>query len=164
MEPSEKPGFVIREAQPADFAGVQVLEDLDFSVHAKARPDYFREAPVSYPQSEFEELLSKPCPLALVAEAKDELVGLCFGFVTDHPGDAFCKPRRFALIQDLVVLPQYRGRGIASALLNAARQRAVQAGAVSLELCVWEFNDGARALYDKLGMRVQYSRMEMNLT
>lgn len=154
----------IRPAQLGDFEAIRVLENLDFSVHAQARPDYFREGQPDYSREEFGELLSKPCPIALVAEKNGEIVGLCFGFVTDHPGDSFCKPRRFALIQDLVTLPQCRGQGIATALLTRARQLAVQAGAVSMELCVWAFNETARSFYEKMGMQVQYSRMEMDLT
>lgn len=155
--------WVIRGAVPEDFEAVQALENLDFSAHAQARPDYFREGQVLYSRQEYEALLAHPCPIALVAEEAGAVAGLCFGFVTDHPGDAFCKPRRFALIQDLVTLPEYRGRGIATALLARAREQAVQAGAVSLELCAWAFNERALRLYEKAGLKVQYYRMEMDL-
>lgn len=155
--------WVIRGAVPEDFEAVRVLENLDFSAHAQARPDYFREGQVLYSRQEYEALLAHPCPIALVAEEAGAVAGLCFGFVTDHPGDAFCKPRRFALIQGLVTLPEYRGRGIATALLARAREQAVQAGAVSLELCAWAFNERALRLYEKAGLKVQYYRMEMDL-
>lgn len=160
----EQKKVYIRPAEPEDFEAVRVLENLDCSVHAQARPDYFRDGQADYSREEFETLLSRPCPIALVAEENGAVVGLCFGFVTEHPGDSFCKPRRFALIQDLVTAPACRGKGIATALLGHARLMAAQAGAVSMELCVWAFNETARALYEKAGMRVQYYRMEMDLT
>ena len=155
--------WVIRGAAPEDFEGVRALEELDFSFHAQARPDYFRELQCSYTREEFEILLAHPCPIALVAVEKETIAGLCFGTLEDSPGNSVCRPRRFALIQDLVTLPEYRGRGIATAPLARAREQAVQAGAVSLELCAWAFNERALRLYEKAGLKVQYYRMEMDL-
>lgn len=80
------------------------------------------------PREEYEALLSNPCPIALVA------VGSCFGFLLDSQGDTFCKARRIAFIQDLVTLPEHRGKRIAAALLSRAKELVVQAGAVSMEL------------------------------
>jgi len=60
----------------------------------------------------------------------------------------------------LFVRPQYRGRGIASSLIRKARQLAIAGNAEALELCVWNFNTDALHLYEKLGMQVQYYRME----
>lgn len=55
------------------------------------------------------------------------------------------------------------GKGIAAALMAEARKQAQHAGAVSLELCVWNFNESALRLYEKLGMKVQFLRMEDDL-
>ena len=48
-------------------------------------------------------------------------------------------------------------------LLAEVRKRAVDAGAVSMELCVWGFNEKALRFYEKAGMKVQYYRMEEDL-
>lgn len=104
----------IRRAVRGDYAAVRVLEELEFGVHRRARPDYFEPLENSYPEEEFEELLADPCPICWVAVQDGTVVGLCFGKIgktTGNPG----------------------------------------------------FNAGAVRLYEKMGMRVQYYRMEEDL-
>lgn len=155
--------MVIRKAERADFQSVKYLEELDFRFHRQMRTDYFTNSEDSYTKVEFENLLAHSHPIALVAVLDGSIAGICFGVVEDTAGNHVCKSRKVAFIQDLVTMPEYRGRGIATALLAEARKEAVHAGAVSMELCVWEFNEKARRLYEKLGMKVQYCRMEADL-
>jgi ribosomal protein S18 acetylase RimI-like enzyme len=54
-------------------------------------------------------------------------------------------------IHDLVVLPEKRGRGLGSALIQAAEQRAADLGCCDLSLEVSENNPEARRLYERLG-------------
>ena len=150
----------IRQAVWEDYPAVQTLEELVFRRHQEARPDYFRSEGTGYSQAEYRALLDRPCPIAWVAEADQDVVGLCFGKIEETGGDAFCAPGRVALLEDLAVLPAYRGRGIASDLLRRARAQAREAGAVSVELCVWAFNAAALRLYTRSGFQIQYYRME----
>lgn len=53
--------------------------------------------------------------------------------------------------------PAFRGRGVASALLDAALAHAAQAGADAVRLSVWEWRTGAIALYERLGFTVTES-------
>ena len=146
-----------------DYQAVSALEEMEFAVHRQARPDYFHGTEQSYPMTEFEELLGEDCPIAWLAELEGRVVGLCFGKIKDTPDSPVCKTRRVAFIQDVVTLPECRGRGIASALIARAREQAAAEKADSLELCVWNFNENALRLYERLGMRVQYYRMEEKL-
>lgn len=157
------PHWTIRRARPDDYEAVASLEVLLFSLHRASRPDYFKDASDCYPPSEYRALLTDPDPIACVAEADGALAGLCFGKVEVKPGNTVCKSRRIAVIEDLIVHPAYRGLGIAAALLARAKAQAVRSGALSLELCVWPFSEAALRLYEKLGMQVQYTRMELRL-
>lgn len=156
--------LVIRRAVRGDYAAVRALEELEFGVHRRARPDYFEPLENSYTEEEFEELLADPCPICWVAVQDGTVVGLCFGKIGKTAGNPVCKSRLVAFIQDIVTLPEYRGQGIATALMSRARQQAVTEGAASMELCVWSFNADAVRLYEKMGMRVQYYRMEEDLS
>lgn len=156
--------MVIRKAVRGDYAQVRALEELEFGLHRRERPDYFNALENSYTQEEFEELLADPCPICWVAVQDETVVGLCFGKIGKTSGNPVCKSRLVAFIQDIVTLPDYRGRGIATALMSRARQQAVNEGAASMELCVWSFNADAVRLYEKMGMRVQYYRMEEDLS
>ena len=56
-----------------------------------------------------------------------------------------------ALFEDLVVLPGYRRRGIASSLVSFVIQHARKQGVLRLTLLTDMHNDRAQALYRKLG-------------
>ncbi|WP_328498824.1 GNAT family N-acetyltransferase [Streptomyces sp. NBC_00414] len=53
--------------------------------------------------------------------------------------------------------PEFRGRGIASALLRAALTHAAENGVDTIRLSVWEWRTGAIALYERLGFTVTRS-------
>ncbi|MFF8505506.1 GNAT family N-acetyltransferase [Streptomyces anulatus] len=53
--------------------------------------------------------------------------------------------------------PEFRGRGIASALLDAALAHAAENGVATVRLSVWEWRTGAIALYERLGFTVTRS-------
>lgn len=154
--------FTIRNAQKADYGMVKALEEYLFNIHRQARPDYFKEQ-AQYTEKDFEELLMHPEPISLVAVCGKQVVGICFGKIEQTAGNSFCKSRKAAVIEDLYILPEYRERGIASSLIKKVREQAVAGGAETLELCVWQFNADALHLYEKLGLQVQYYRMEERL-
>ncbi|MFI7286835.1 GNAT family N-acetyltransferase [Streptomyces anulatus] len=53
--------------------------------------------------------------------------------------------------------PEFRGRGIASALLDSALAHAAENGVAAGRLSVWEWRTGAIALYERLGFTVTRS-------
>ncbi|WP_329191971.1 MULTISPECIES: GNAT family N-acetyltransferase [unclassified Streptomyces] len=57
-------------------------------------------------------------------------------------------------IKRLWTNPEFRGRGIASALLGAALAHAVGNGVDTVRLSVWEWRTGAIALYERFGFTV----------
>lgn len=153
-------GLIIRKAEMNDYDAVAMLEELEFCAHLQARPDYFKSREISYPRTELEELLSLSSPISWLAVQNGKVIGLCFGKIDWTTENPVCQSRLVAFIQDLVTLPEYRRQGVAAALMAKAREQAVKQGAESIELCVWGFNEKARKLYEKLGMKVQYFRME----
>lgn len=62
-----------------------------------------------------------------------------------------CKP--LMNIHDLVVCPEFRGRGISHKLLGAAEKKAATLGCCKLTLEVLEGNNLARAVYKKFGFQ-----------
>lgn len=158
-----KKSFVsIRKADTADYEHIRVLENLLFGLHCQNRSDYFRDE-VDYSREEYEELLEESCPVAWIALDGEKIIGMCFGKIEDTSGNTYCKPRRIALIEDMFVLPEYRGKGVATALMEKVMEQAKEKAAVSLELCVWDFNENARQFYEKLGMKIQYDRLELDI-
>ncbi|HEY6929109.1 MAG TPA: N-acetyltransferase [Thermoanaerobaculia bacterium] len=56
-------------------------------------------------------------------------------------------------IQTICVAATHRGRGIGTALIEFAEKR-IFADSPNVFMCVSDFNDGARRLYERLGYRV----------
>ncbi len=69
----------------------------------------------------------------------------------------------YAYIADLVVLPQYRGRGLGRALLQRAEDYAVQQGATLLRIAVLAKNEVARNLYKQFGFEERVVELSKNL-
>lgn len=68
-----------------------------------------------------------------------------------------------AVVQDVGILPAWRGQGIGRALMEAAEQWACRQGARHLQLNVWEFNTGALRFYETLGFATISRKMEKAL-
>jgi ribosomal protein S18 acetylase RimI-like enzyme len=85
-----------------------------------------------------------------VAENAGSLAGfLC---VSNRRG-APDHPDRHAFVQDVFVAPEYRRRGIARRLMDAAEMFAASRGVREIRLAVLERNVDARGLYEALGFR-----------
>jgi ribosomal protein S18 acetylase RimI-like enzyme len=94
-----------------------------------------------------------------VIEAHDQVVGFVSvlgACRSDSPDDS---PEPFAYVDDLVVLPQYRGRGYGRALLRRAEAYAVAHGRSTLRLRVKGGNHSARKFYAHAG----YAEYEVEL-
>lgn len=73
------------------------------------------------------------------------------GFTQLYPFWTSVGMRRVWVLNDLFVAERARRRGVARALMEAARVFALEDGAVRLELATEQTNTTAQALYDDLG-------------
>jgi len=96
-----------------------------------------------------QELSKRPFAFSLIAYYDGQPAGLanCFeGFSTFK-----CKP--LVNIHDLAVNPDYRGKGIATALLESIEQEALNRGSCKVTLEVLEGNKPALGAYEKFGFK-----------
>jgi len=94
----------------------------------------------------------------LIAESEVEcsltdklLTGDCGGFVQLYPSFSSVSMRTIWVLNDLYVHADYRQRGIARKLLQAARRWGNESGAVRIVLSTAISNKKARALYESEG-------------
>ncbi len=86
-------------------------------------------------------LFSSTCPVAIL---NGRVVGTVIAFRSqDDPGDVY--------VQDVMTHPDHRGCGVASLLMNAVRDRAVQLGCTCLYLTSEPENTAAHATWTSLG-------------
>jgi len=95
------------------------------------------------------ERLSNLESVIFLALTEDGQQGL--GFTQLYPSFTSLRMRRLWILYDLFVTPQSRRRGIGRALMERAREFAVETGATRLELSTAMDNRPAQALYESLG-------------
>ena len=148
MTPTE---LTIRKARAEDYdAACRLFDELD-ALHRDRLPWLFR-APMGTPRSEefFAQLLSGDESALWVAEAAS-IVGIAHAALHSAPELAVFVPQRWGVLDNLVVHPAWRRRGIGSLLVQAIEEWAFSQGASCVQLGVYEFNAEARRFYEALG-------------
>ncbi|HEI8866609.1 GNAT family acetyltransferase [Serratia sp. AKBS12] len=101
--------------------------------------------PWNDPEMDIERKLHHDADLFLVAEVGGEVVGSVMGGYDGHRGSAYY----------LGVHPDYRGRGIANALISRLEKKLMARGCPKIQLMVREDNDTVIEMYEKLGYEIQ---------
>ena len=150
---------LIRPAETKDLDAVNRLLRQVLSVHHDVRPDLFRAEGKKYSDQELLEIFSNPDTPVFVYEKDGSVLGYIF-CAFQHSDSGSLVPHSTLYIDDLCVDASARGGGIGKALYRRAEQLAREKGCHNLTLHVWEGNPGARAFYEALGMKPQYTSME----
>jgi ribosomal protein S18 acetylase RimI-like enzyme len=142
----------IREAAASDFDGLCTLFDEVDSLHQVNLPHLFQKPPGPVRDRGYVRgLIADEGVGLLVAQVDGELAGLVCVMIREPPDVPLFVPRRYAVVDNLVVTTPLRRRGIGRALMDRAQQWAAEQGADSVELTVWAFNEEALAFYRGLG-------------
>ncbi|BAE74986.1 Acetyltransferase YpeA [Sodalis glossinidius str. 'morsitans'] len=103
--------------------------------------------PWNDPEMDIERKLNHDPDLFLVAEVAGEVVGSIMGGYDGHRGAAYY----------LGVHPDYRGRGIANALISRLEKKLIARGCPKINLMVRGDNDAVISMYEKLEYEMQDS-------
>ncbi|MEW7311841.1 GNAT family acetyltransferase [Buttiauxella gaviniae] len=103
--------------------------------------------PWNDPEMDIERKLNHDADLFLVAEVGGEVVGSLMGGYDGHRGSAYY----------LGVHPEYRGRGIANALLSRFEKKLIARGCPKIHIMVREENDLVIGMYERL----EYEQQEV---
>jgi len=76
------------------------------------------------------------------------------GFIQLYPTFSSVSAKRSWVLNDLYVLADFRGNGIAKQLMNAAHELALETGANGIALETVPDNNQAKALYQSLGYKL----------
>ncbi len=118
-------------------------DDLEEVITLWERCDLLR--PWNDPETDIERKQNQGADLFLIAEAAGEVVGTLMGGYDGHRGWA----------NYLAVHPDFRGRGIANALMSRLEKKLIARGCPKLQLLVRDDNDAVLAMYEKLGYEIQ---------
>jgi ribosomal protein S18 acetylase RimI-like enzyme len=105
----------------------------------------------------YEDLFRKPDTFLLLATMEDELIGYALVHVTPASetwiADTWVTGERIAELESISVLPEHRGRGIGSMLMDACHWEIDALGVRDVIIGLLPGNEGARRLYERHGYR-----------
>src|SRR5512143_3242200 len=142
----------VRKATADDYSALcELFDDMD-ALHRDALPHIFQQPDGAAREKDYYfGLIADESVALLVAEAGGNLVGFVHAMVRDAPAFPVFVPRRYAIVDGLVVRSAFQNRGIGKSLMDNMQLWAVAKGAASIELNVYEFNETAISFYESLG-------------
>jgi ribosomal protein S18 acetylase RimI-like enzyme len=154
----------VRKATSDDYNTLCELFDEIDALHRDNLPRIFQKpsGPVRE-QDYYLELIADEKVGLLVAEVGEKLVGFVHAIVKDTPAIPVFVPRRYAIVDGIVVKSGFQNQGIGSILMDKVQDWATAKGATSIELNVYEFNETAIFFYERLGYRPLSRKMSKEL-
>ncbi len=154
----------IRRAEEKDIPRVLELLSEVLEIHAKLRPDIFIPGTTKYTREELAaKFADERTPVFVAADEEDAVIGYAFCVLRSQPFSNNMVPFESIYIDDLCVDESARGQHVGQALFEFVKEEAKRRGCYEVTLAVWEGNDGARAFYEKMGMKVKETMMEFVL-
>ena len=145
---------VIRKAQTEDFEGAFALV-LELREHFGNDEQIDKEGV----RAIFERFLDHQDHYAYVAEAGGDIVGM----MSMSVGVSLYEHRPYAVIDELIISSEFRGRGLGKRLLDEAFARAVERGCCEVCLDTKATNEGALRFYRAYGFDREGIMLEKEL-
>lgn len=155
--------ITVRRAEEKDTDKTMKLLSEVLELHAKLRPDIFISGKTKYTREELHGIFTnEETPVFVAADDNDEVAGYAFCVIRQPPFSTNMKPVKTLYIDDLCVDENCRGQHVGTILFEHVKQFAKFVGCYDVTLNVWEGNN-AREFYDKMGMFVKETQMEIIL-
>jgi GNAT superfamily N-acetyltransferase len=152
--------FSVRSATLGDFERVAHLNEIVQSLHGEHHPDRFLESDPAGVAAWLHRCASDSESMGLfVAESPEKIIGYVLGFLRERPQSPFSPARRWCELDQIAVRAEWRGQGVARALVEALDRWARKRQCPEMELEVWDFNEEAAASFARLGFRSLRRRM-----
>lgn len=154
----------IHVASPNHLEAICLLAEEVAAEHHQNLPNIFAPAVgIERDQAYWASLLESPDARTFVAiDDSDAVVGFLVAKKV-QPTLSFLQPRCICHVGTIVVAHHARRQGIGAAMIKAAEQWAREIHANELRLEVFEFNTGAIALYESMGLSARSKIMSKEL-
>lgn len=157
--------ITVRRAEKGDIPEVKVLLSEVLELHAAIRPDIFISGTTKYTDEELEQIFANDnTPVFVAVDENGKVKGHAFCIIKRQPFSTNMRDFKTLFIDDLCIDKDCRGQHIGKTLYDYVLQYAKAQGCYDLTLNVWEGNDSARAFYEKMGMFVKETQMEVKLS
>ena len=151
----------VRDAVPADRKAIAEIYRTLFEAMSNLQPQYIQAA--EQDPDFILKIITESKQDILVAQCGVQLLGFALVLMTHTPPYRCFVPHPYADLLDLAVLPDARGNGLGTLLLQAVKGWAKAYGADYLELDALSNNQGAIRLYEREGFRECLKTFRANL-
>jgi len=152
----------IRRATHKDSEKIIDLLNQVLEVHNQGRPDLFKANSRKYTDEELSGIIDDDTTPIFVAE-DNEVLGYAFCIHICHENHNILTDIKTLYIDDLCVDKNCRGKGVGKALYNYVLDYAKQNNCYNVTLNVWNCNTDALRFYEKCGLKIQKTGMEIIL-
>lgn len=154
----------IRRAAEKDIDRINELLGQVLEIHADIRPDIFIPGTTKYTNAELADMMKDDDkPIYVAVDDEDYVMGYAFCQIRKQPFSNNMIQFDTMFIDDLCVDEEIRGKHIGEALFVFVKEEAKRRNCYDVTLNVWEGNDCARHFYDKMGLKVKESQLEIIL-
>ena len=154
----------IQRANPQHISGINRLLSQVLMVHHHGRPDLFKPNARKYNDEQLKALIADDSrPIFVATNEEGEVLGYAFCIFQQHLNDNILTDIKTLYIDDLCVDETQRGQHIGTRLYDHVLNFAKANQCYNVTLNVWECNPGAKAFYEKLGLKPHKTGMEVIL-
>lgn len=156
-----EPMYIRRATMQDVHAIAHVMTSLQ-EIHVAARPDVFKSIVVDDDLLDYVgDQLNDSKAVTFIGEVNNVVIGYAYVVIHERPETAITWSQQLALVDQVGIVPAYRGLGYGELLMRRVIDFAREHGLARVALNVWTFNEGAIDFYERLGFRIFMHRMEL---
>lgn len=152
--------LIVRQAEASDVAALVTLNRYVQELHTEQRPDHFKTSSDHAVMDYLVSVLQARDGTIWIALDRDVPIGYLLSRILDRPENTFRLARRLCEIEQIVVAPAARRKGVARRLIERAVLDAESHGVDSVELTSWSFNADAHHAFRAAGFLPMKTRFE----
>ena len=153
----------VRRAEGRDIPEILRLLVQVNMVHHNGRPDLFKGPTTKYTEAELSQILQNDdTPVFVCADDQGRVLGHGFCILQRFGGQLMTEHDTL-YVDDICVDEAARGMGVGRAIYDHIVNYARRLGCYNVTLNVWTCNPGAKAFYEKLGLKPYRVSMEQIL-
>ncbi len=143
----------------ATLEDLPILLEFEQGVIAAERPFdiTLREGPITY--YELKALILEDDAFVVVAEHDGKVIGS--GYALIKPARYYLDHQYYSYLGFMFTLPEYRGKGINTAIIESLRKWSISKGLKEMRLTVYNDNHPAIKAYEKAGFKKHIIEMRM---
>ncbi|SON53030.1 GNAT family N-acetyltransferase [Vibrio tapetis] len=154
---------MIRKAELSDLSDLNILYIEQNRFHHNITPDRIALCDELLTHEELAEMIAETSTYLTVYVLDGKLVAALLANLQRNEAKRWTPKRCFVYLDELIVMQEYRSKGIAREMMDAFEDWAMEQGASCIDLNVWQHNSNALEFYQKNGFYTEQRLMSKNL-